>query len=57
MTRRLNRRPGAMTAIAVEDPRKPWLFPKEDLLNDGVIAKRYGDFDGDVPPKEQEGNG
>jgi hypothetical protein len=50
MTRRPKHRSGTATTKSVDDPRQPWLFPKEDLLNDGVIAQRYGDFDGDVPP-------
>jgi len=27
-----------------DDPRQGWLFEKEDLLSNGVIANRYGDF-------------
>ena len=52
MTRRLNHRPGAVTAKAVEDPRQGWLFPKEELLSHGVIVKNYGDsrFGQDVTP-------
>ena len=43
MTRRRRYAPKAGTPF-VDDPRQGWLFEKQELLSNGIIANTYGDF-------------
>ena len=48
--RRKQNHSGAVGSKAIDDPRQGWLIPKEELLRQGVIVSRYGDFDRNFTP-------
>jgi hypothetical protein len=43
VSRRHNQLSQKVTGRVAEDPRQGWLFPTEELLNQGVIVSRRGD--------------
>jgi hypothetical protein len=44
MNRRNEHLSRAVAAGIADDPRRGWLFPMEELLSQGAIVSRQGDF-------------